>query len=304
MEQIHSLRSPPQLPETLYPILGAGICDILTRCGAPRIEELRLHAARIATVNCGGKTFSTGLVLTQEELDEIFKRMCGFSLYAHRSTITQGYVTLSGGIRVGICGHAALENGSVIGVNRISGLIIRIPHKIDVNINELLPHLISQEQTPRSMLLYSPPGIGKTTLLAALTRTLSAPPYAISTVVIDTREELGAMLDGCGLCLDVLSGFPRALGMEIAVRNLGAKLLICDEIGNEQDANAILSAANCGVAILASAHASHARELLERPILNRIIQSRVFQTYVGIQRSEDGKFHYRITANTAPCSAH
>lgn len=295
MQQIHTLRAPPQLPEVLYSVLGATVCDTLIRCGARHIEEIHLQAARLSTVICGGKCFLTDLILTEEEMNDIFKRMCGFSLYAHRNTISKGYITLRGGIRVGVCGYAAMENQTVIGVNRISSLTVRIPHKVNVSIEELLPHLMDIPTQARSMLLYSPPGIGKTTLLAALTRTLSSRPYLINTAVIDTKDELGALLEGSGICLSVLSGFGRGLGMEIAIRNLGARLLVCDEIGNAEDTEAILSACNSGVTLLASAHAANEAELLERPVLKPLIEKRVFQTYVGISRTLDNRFVYHIT---------
>lgn len=295
MQRIQTRLSPPRLPEQLYSMLGANICDILCQSGAPHIEELRLHAGRIATVTCASRNYPTSLILSSEELGEIFRRLCGSSLYTHRQTISQGYVTLRGGIRVGICGHASMENGSVMGVRDISGLILRIPHIVSVETDPLLPHLLSQSNIPHSMLLYAPPSVGKTTLLASLTRVLSSYPYHIRTVVIDTNEELGALLDGSHYHLDILSGFPRRIGMEIAVRNLGAQLLICDEIGNEQDADAILFAANCGVSMLATTHAAEIDELLQRPLIQRLLKHRPFKTYVGIHRTSDNRFIYRIT---------
>ncbi len=299
MQRIQTLRSPPRLPEQLYFALGAGICDVLCQCGAPHIEELRLHAGRISTVTCASRNYPTSLILTHEELDGIFKRLCGSSLYTHRQTISQGYVTLRGGIRVGICGHASMENGSVVGVRDISGLILRVPHVLTVEVDPLLPYLISPDRTLRSMLLYAPPTVGKTTLLASLAKTLSSSPHNVRTVVIDSKEELGVLLEGSHCCMDILSGFPRRIGMEIAVRNLGAQLLICDEIGNEQDADAILFAANSGVSMIATTHASTIDELLRRPLIQKLLKYRPFASYVGIRRTVENRFLYHITSADA-----
>ena len=121
------------------------------------------------------------------------------------------------------------------------------------------------------------------------------------TVVVDTREELGFTLDGKSLLLDVLIGYPRQIGIEIAVRSLGAQLIVCDEIGGPHDARAILSAANCGVPLIATAHASTAEELLRRPSIKLLHNAGVFGSYVGLARHPHGGFSYRFTDHPDAC---
>lgn len=149
------------------------------------------------------------------------------------------------------------------------------------------------------MLIYAPPGIGKTTLLRTIAIEASSGVNALRTVVVDTREELGYTLDGERLMIDILIGYPRQVGIEIAVRSLGAQLIICDEIGGPQDARAILSASNCGVPLVASAHASSVEELLHRPSLKLLHSAEVFGCYVGILRDRCGGFEYRFTDHHA-----
>ncbi len=295
MQSIKTLRSPPMLPQTLYSMLGAGICDVIGQCGAPYAEELRMHVDRMLTVTCRGKNYPTSLILTRDELEGIFHRMCDSSLYVHRQSIAQGYLTLAGGIRVGICGKAAMENGGIVGIRDISGLIVRIPHTVSVTSDNLLPFALNERGEAQSLLLYAAAGVGKTTLLASLARLLSTATYGIRTVVIDTREELLGHLHGTTLHLDVLSAFPRAVGMEIAIRSLGAQLLICDEIGNSEDADAILAAANCGAAVIATAHAADLSQLLLRPFVNTLLSHNAFRYLIGIARTEDDRFQYYIT---------
>jgi stage III sporulation protein AA len=112
---------------------------------------------------------------------------------------------------------------------------------------------------------------------------------------VDTRGELNVELDDSSLYLDVMSGYPRDVGIEIAVRTLGAQVIICDEIGSMADAHATLGAANCGVPLIASAHASSVDELLERPAIALLHRSHVFGKYVGISRRITGGFDYDIT---------
>lgn len=292
MQNIHTSHAPLSLPPQLTALLPAQLCDAVRRCGAPNAEELRLHCGRTCTVTARGRNYDTGVVLTEVQMRELLKKMCGGSLYAFSQTINRGYLTLSGGIRVGICGTAATEDGRVIGVSEVTGLIIRIPHAVSVDVSPVTARLCGI-QAPGGVLVFAPPGVGKTTLLRAVAEEIASPAYARRTVVVDTRRELGCTLNGKDLTLDILVGYPREIGIEIAVRSLGAQLVICDEIGSAEDARAILAAANCGVPLLASAHASVLTELLCRPAIRELHRARVFGTYVGLER-DTGGFRYRF----------
>ena len=290
---IRSTRQSTTLPPVLCALLPVRLTQALqSLTDAP--EELHLYAGRTATVRVCGRTQPTGVVLSEEELSALLKQMCGGSLYAYAETINRGYLTLDGGIRVGVCGSASCEGGRVVGVNRITGLTVRIPHAVDVPLSSLAP-LLSALSDGAGLLLFSPPGVGKTTLLRALAKQLSSPPVPKCTVVVDSREELVGTLDGKDLFLDVLAGYPRDLGIEIAVRSLAAEVVLCDEIGSRSDAEAILAAANCGVPIVATAHARSVRELLLRPPLRRLHDAHVFSAYAGLSRTGSSALNVTVT---------
>jgi stage III sporulation protein AA len=297
MQTIRTVRT-VELPDRLIACFPLSLTDAIRRCGASCAEEIRLHRNRICTVTCNGQNYPTNIIPNEATVNEILHRLCGGSLYAYRTTINNGYLTLDGGIRVGICGSAAMEDDRVIGVNEITGLIIRIPHRHRVNATPILEELQKMHGT-RGILIYSPPGVGKTTLLRTVALEAASGAYAKRTVVVDTREELGHTLDGKNLTLDILIGYPREKGIEIAVRSLGAELIICDEIGGSQDARAILSAANCGVPLIASAHADSIHTLLRRPSLQLLHRAEVFGAYVGIKRDPQNGFQFQITRHHA-----
>lgn len=287
------IKSVLAIPDALACCLPPRLAEAIRTSGAPCAEEIRLHAGRVCTVTCGGRNFYTDAELTENELSEILERMCNGSLYAYRDRICAGYVTISGGIRVGIVGRAAMENGKIIGVGDVTGLVVRLPHAHRVSTEPILRRLRDASGVG-GVLVYSPPGVGKTTFLRAAAIEASSPDWGFRTAVIDTREEFFATLGGRDLLLDVLAGYPHDAGIEIAVRNLGAELIVCDEIGSESDALSILSASNRGVPLLASAHARTLGELLRRPVMARLHRARVFGAYAGLSRNGAGGFRYDI----------
>lgn len=280
------------LPAVLTDCLPRSLTDAILSCGAPYAEEIRLHSDRLCTVTCGGKNYSTGRVLDERELSGILDRMCNGSLYAYRETLRAGYLPLPGGVRVGVAGVAAVEDDRIIGTRPVHGLIVRIPHRRTVGVEPLLR--LIRTFTPAGLLIYAPPGVGKTTLLRSLAGEVSLFPDGLRTVVVDCREELYGTVTGEDRMLDFLVGYPRGEAIGIAVRSLGAQVILCDEIGGDADARSILSAANCGVPVVATAHAGSAGELLRRPAFARLHRAGVFGAYVGLSRDGAGGFRFSI----------
>ena len=159
-----------------------------------------------------------------------------------------------------------------------------LPQKLTNAVGRLSP-----AEIPEELRL---PGVGKTTLLRAVTREAARD---WRTVAVDTRGELAPSLDGSELRLDILSGYPRDVGLEIAVRCMAAQVAVCDEIGGAKDARAVLSAANHGVPLVATAHADTVAGLLRRADIRALHRAGVFGAYVGIERAKEAGFSYRIT---------
>ena len=281
------------LPDVLTELLPPRLCEAIASCGAGQAEELRIHAGRLTTVTCGGRNYATGVLLSQEEVTELFSAMCGGSIYAYQSKICNGYITLPGGIRVGVCGSASVDSGRMVGVGEISGLVVRLPHCHRVSAEPILK-LLREAKGVGGVLLFSPPGVGKTTCLRAAARAAADPANGIRTVVVDTRAEFSGTLEGENLLLDILVGYPQEVGIDIAVRTLGAELIICDEIGTDDEARSLLLAANRGVPILASAHARSFPELFARPGIERLHRAKIFVAYVKLLRNGFGGFDYVI----------
>ena len=106
-------------------------------------------------------------------------------------------------------------------------------------------------------------------------------------VIVDEREEIFTD-ELSGREIDVLSGYRRALGISLATRCLSPQVILTDEIAAEDSAD-ILAAANAGVPIIATAHASSAAELMQREDIRGMLVGGVFRRLVGIYRV-NGRF--------------
>lgn len=283
------------IPHALRTLLPSRLVEEIARTNCRHIEEIRLRCDRAVSLTTDRGNVMLSTVIRRGEMDSLLCSVCDNSIYAHTSTIKNGYVTIDGGIRVGLCGKAAFDGDKMIGVHSVSSMNIRIPRRIR-DVGDSVCDLYSKMGAERGILIYSPPGEGKTTLLRSVAAKLSSGRQPLRVAVIDTRGELSPTLDGEGLCLDILSGYPRGLGIEIATRTLNAQLIICDEIGDTKEADAIIAAQNCGVPFIASAHSSDVPSLLLRTGIRHLHRARVFGAYVGIKRMGAGSdFKYNIT---------
>lgn len=248
-----------------------------------RIAEVRLRADRPVYITANNKNIICNTVATYNDVQATLRSLCGNSLYSHSETIREGYISVEGGIRAGVCGRAVTENGNIISVTDISSVCIRIPHRIKGAADSLVKRLIDGDN---GILIFSRPGIGKTTVLRELAARLASPPFNLRVAVVDTRFEICGALSG-NYSIDALSGYPRSKGIETALRTLSPQMIICDEIASSDDAEAIKDSAGSGVPVIASAHAGSREELLENRNIAELISKKIFPVTAELSRSAD-----------------
>ena len=208
-----------RLPEKLCDLLPSEMMwelERLTREGVP-IDEIRLRTDRQITVTSGGRNIPLNATLSRGDMDGILDVLCDGSLYAHADTLSRGYINF-GGIRVGVVGRAAVEDERVIGIYDVSAMCIRLPRRIR-HVGRPVCDLLKSLRGQSGVLIYSSPGQGKTTLLGSVCYALASGDDPWRICVVDTRGEIGYSLGEDKLCVDVLTGYPRALGLEIAARD-------------------------------------------------------------------------------------
>lgn len=253
------------------------------------LSELRLRIGRASSILLGGERIFLGSELGREELAATFARLCGGSLYAHRDTIANGYISLNFGVRVGISGQARYEDGRLVGISEVASLVFRIPERSIADCGELL---CAFKRAHSGLLVYSSPGVGKTTALRSLALRLATGREALNVAVIDERLEF-IRDDYLSASVDILRGYKKSDGMGVALRTLSPEVIIVDEIGGEEEAKAALSYVNSGVRFVASAHAGSYAELMKKKNLEPFFENAVFDVFVGIKTS-GGKRSYEV----------
>lgn len=230
--------------------------------------------------------------LSSAQLEDVFMTMCGYTLHNVMHTLKDGYLTLPCGARVGVGVRAVYDKTGLSAVADVSSLNIRLPCNADGCSLPLL-RVLCRNALP-SVIVAGPPNSGKTTLLRDMARQLSSgfDGCCRKVTLVDERGELaGGRRENVGLNCDVLTGFSKAKGLEIAVRTLSPELIVADEIATEQEGNALRYAFASGVRVALSVHAADEAELLRKPLVGSLLSSGEFG-YVVLLR--EYSYHYDV----------
>lgn len=282
------------LPEPLREILlASGISEqtlreIRLRTGRGFLLETA-EGERLLNRN-GRKVFTENEAyrVTEADVKTSLELLTGYSVYAFEEELRQGYFTVEGGHRIGVAGHAVMEEGKVLRLTQISFLNFRVAHECKECSKELFQRLYGERRYYHT-LLFAPAGCGKTTFLRDLIRLLSNAGLRVG--VADERSELAACHHGIpqhdlGMRTDVMDGCPKAEAMRMLLRSMTPQILAADEIGMEEDVYAIRAAAGSGCKVIASAHGGTLEELQRNPVLRKLWEERRFERYVRLEKTE------------------
>ncbi len=268
------------------------------------LEEIRIRNNLPIILKNGQADKIINYKITNQDIDYIFQKICENSIYSYQNQIASGFITIQGGNRVGIAGTAVIKDNKVVNFNYISSLNFRISRQVIGCSNSIINSIINKEEnTIYNTLIISAPGVGKTTLLRDITRNISNGIdnvfKGINVSVIDERGEIsatykGIMQNDLGIRTDVINEIPKSIGMKMAIRSMAPKVIIADEIGSNQDSEAIKYAMCCGVKGIFTAHGKNMDEILKNPELNNLIKDKMFDRIIQIERMKDNKNQLKI----------
>ena len=266
--------------------LPVRLCEEITRIcesrrgGLSGLKEIRLRADGVCSALVGDEHIRLVSPFSSADCERVVRTLCDGALYAHRDSIGEGYISIGSGIRVGVTGVARYESRGMIGVSDMRSLVFRIPRSECSFADEL--YGIYREGVGSGMLIYSAPGVGKTTALRSLALAVGSPPSPRRVCVIDERFEFPEE-DFSSAEVDILGGYKRREGMEIATRTMSPDVIMLDELGGE-DAAQVRCAVRCGVPIVATAHAGSYEELCRKESIAPLLATGAFDVFVGISR--------------------
>lgn len=252
----------PRVSKALTEVSG-NISEIRLRSGEPL--SITLPDKYVYVTENGGYTASAdnALRVTMEDIRHSFEAICRYSVHSCQSQINNGFVTVSGGHRAGFCGTAVYSPlGKIENLKYINGINFRIAGEILGAADEIICKVMKDGL--KSVLIFGAPCSGKTTILRDLCRQVGD-KYPVS--LVDERFEIASVSGGTvnnhiGANTDVFSGFSKSDGIVTAVRVMSPRMIVCDEIGSDNDISALRQAWISGVKIAAAMHGGSVRELL------------------------------------------
>lgn len=256
------------------------------------LEEIRIRVNRpIEWIFNNSSSFSD-YVVTSEDAYFLLSKISQYSIYSMEEELKKGYITIEGGHRIGLAGKVVLENGRVKAIRDISSFNIRIAKEKIGIANGVVPYIYKEDW--QHTMIIGPPQTGKTTLLRDIARFISTGDYKLQAKkvgIIDERSEIAGCVHGIpqltfGNRVDVLDGCPKQEGMMMMIRSMSPDVLIVDEIGHQNDGQAILEAVNAGITLITTAHGNSIEDLMKRPSLKNILELKVFKRFIFLQRKD------------------
>lgn len=272
--------------EMIFSALPLRLSAEILRLGGVRrdfplgLSEIRVRRGARSSLVISGENIPLFTSVSDSDIRLLYDKALGGALYVHKDEVSRGFISMPYGVRVGI--SASKRDYATIPID-ISSLVFRLPNAPSETAEGIFE--LWKREKPKGMLIYSAPGGGKTSAIRSIAGLVSR-ECCLRVAVIDERREFAAE-DYSDFAIDILSGYEKAEGIEIAMRTLSPELIIVDEIGSESEARSLLSVGRGGVPIIATAHAEDLSEALGRRCIAELYKGGYLDLFVRLKREKN-----------------
>ncbi|MDE7380428.1 MAG: hypothetical protein K2N14_05175, partial [Clostridia bacterium] len=147
---------PADLKFALQNININNLREIRLRNGQPVII---MYGSEYKYINKFGATGEIRGAIRCNNADEVLRSAMQKSVYAFSEQLKSGFITVDGGVRIGICGEYVTQDGHTVTVKNVTSLNLRIPHDVAGVADEVFEKVCAD--CIKSELNFSQPGYGK-----------------------------------------------------------------------------------------------------------------------------------------------
>ena len=237
--------------------LGQPLLNVISKLNLEGLNEirLRLNCPIIVKFNFkkyfltkNGLSFNKNgaIICSNFIIEKIIENVTEKSLYAHNERIKNGYLITKDGLRLGIAGECVTDE-KVLTIKNVTSILIRFPRFIKDLALKIEKYLIFNN-TINNILIISPPGFGKTTLIKSIIYYLANKNYDV--LVIDERGELY----NNKISADYIRFSTKQFAFTKGIRTLSPEIIITDELIDNLDYDFIIKTLKAGIKVIASMH--------------------------------------------------
>ena len=280
-------------------LFSGDILHALHKIDISKVNEIRLRLNSPIILNISSKNYylaangltkdiSLAIKCKPSTIDYVLSVASNQSLYSVNDQIINGFISVKGGIRIGIAGEVVSVNGLIKTIKNITSLNIRIPHQIkNCSLSAYL--YLTNNNIPLNSLILSPAGAGKTTFIRDFAYQLSLKNKNLNILIVDERCEITGIYEGVTNLnagnVDIICNSRKKFAFENGIRSLKPDVIITDEINLTSDLTAIENAVTSGVKVIATIHAENLQDLKLKTAFGDILSKNLFERFVVLGKS-------------------
>jgi len=213
-----------------------------------QLYEIRLSVGQPLLLSAADDPFLVckDIICNENDIIYVLKMAAGHALYSYTDEIRQGFITIKGGHRIGLCGRAVYRDKEISFIENYCSINIRIACR-QIRYNKNLDKIVRKDPFIDTLII-GPPGCGKTTMIKQICETLS---HQYKVAVVDERDEL---IGDYGPGAFIYSRYTKWDAAIQSIRSMAPRFIVFDEIGGECDKEAIINCSKAGCTVYATMH--------------------------------------------------